>query len=82
MRPVIHNRRLPEWAHRLASGALVCAVTAGVGASGLTGGPLVARLSRWLVYGSPILGVLAGALAHRFSFVRGLAGEVGYDDLE
>ena len=82
----IHNRYLPGWAHRLANGVIAAAILVGIGVIGLTvlepSGRL-ASLCWWLLKAAAPAGFLLLFLnPERFSLVRGIGGEVGYDELE
>jgi hypothetical protein len=82
---MIRNRHLPQWLHRVASGALVMAVLGSVASEGLRRfepGGWLHFVSRLLLWGSVPIGLVSAWVAHRFSIVEGCAGEAGYEDLE
>ena len=81
----IHNRYLPGWAHRLANGVVAAAILVGFAVIGLTlvdpAGKL-ANLCWWFLKAAAPVGFLVLFLnPKRFSLVRGVGGEVGYDEL-
>jgi hypothetical protein len=80
------NRYLPNWLHRVANAIFATALCAAAGIAGfnyLHGIPVLARVSKWLLYLSPFVGIFCGILnPQRFSLTEGLAGEVGYDGLD
>jgi hypothetical protein len=82
---MITNRYLPQWLHRVACGVTASALVVTLAASGL----LYSDADSWLHTASQILlwlsvpiGVIAAYVAHRFSIVKGCAGDVGYEDLD
>lgn len=82
-RPIIHNRYLPEWLHRLFCAVYGMALFATFWVlllSWTAGGNFVSyvRPLGWLV---PLVGCVCFLLAPGHSVVRGLAGEAGYDEL-
>lgn len=78
----IHNRYLPEWLHRVVNAIVIASFWCG-GAIGLWSiappDSLWSNVARWCVYGTPL--VLSAAFFVRRSFVRGVAGGEGYDEL-
>jgi hypothetical protein len=80
------NRYLPNWLHRTANAIVTTASCAFVGIAGLNylhGIPVLALLSKRLLYLSPLLGIPCGVMnPKRFSLVEGCAGDVGYDGLD
>lgn len=80
---MIHNRRLPLWVHRACNGAFGAAVLVG-GACIWFGEPEGSwrhTVSLGLIWMSIPVGITLAVVAHRFSFVRGIAGGEGYDEL-
>jgi len=81
----IHNRFLPAWAHRVANGVVAAAILVGFAVVGLTlfdSASTVAAASWWCLRAALPIGVLALFLnPNRISLVRGIGGEVGYDEL-
>ena len=84
MRPVIRNHYLPLWLHRTACGVLAALVLALVGMSflGRADGSWRHLISLCLIILSVPAGILCACMAHRFSIAEGLAGDVGYEDLD
>ena len=80
----LHNRILPTWLHRLAQGLLTLAAvpTFVAVATPYVRSSIVGWLLGILLVFSPILALLAGCLAPRWSIVEGIAGEDGYDELQ
>lgn len=80
------NRYLPNWLHRVANAIFATALFAFAGIAGLNylhGIPVLARVSKWLFYLSPFVGIFCAILnPKRFSITEGLAGEVGHDGLD
>jgi hypothetical protein len=83
---MIHNRHLPNWAHRVANavlGLLGCASAGAAGFAFFREGSVQEQVAGWLLWLSPVAGVLLAALnPRRISLVEGLAGDAGYDELE
>jgi hypothetical protein len=80
----IRNRYLPSWLHRLANGLFAWFVAITLGVCGITWFrdlPVLPWLAAGLLFGSPLLAILAAVFTPRFSLLEGLAGEDGYDDL-
>ena len=82
----IHNRYLSRWAHRIGN-ALAAAVAVAVVA--LAGIDLLPRegwlrtACLWLLLASPAVGVVFLFInPKRISLVRGIAGELGYDEFD
>ena len=73
-RPVLHNRCLPGWIHRLANGAI-----GGLLAVALVTTFLSVRLL-WVAIPVVIVRMLADPT--KFSLVEGCAGNDGYDELD
>lgn len=83
-RPVIHNRFLPEWLHRVFAGIFGGAVfvTSSVLLLSEFGTEQwLAPVASYLLWSTPAVVVVCFIVAPRFSVVRGLAGDVGYDEL-
>ena len=80
---MIHNRYLPMWLHRVCGGVLGSVALAGIGSIWFAEPPGTWRhlVSRCLLWASVPVGILLACIAHRFSFVEGLAGGEGYDEL-
>jgi hypothetical protein len=81
----IHNRYLSSGIHRLFNGLFGAVIAAGIGTAGVSflspENPLQVP-SAWLLLLSPLVGVALMLLnPNRFSLVRGLAGDAGYDEL-
>jgi len=84
MRPFIRNHYLPQWLHRIACGGFVAVVLALIGLNWLSqpfGSWRYILSICFLVLSVPV-GIVMACLAHRFSVVEGLAGDVGYEDLD
>src|SRR5688572_4974711 len=82
--PIITNRYLPQWLHRVACGLIGVAVTVAIAGGGL----LYFHADSWLRTASGVLlwlsipiGVVLACVAHHFSVAEGCAGDVGYEDL-
>ncbi|MDR3460664.1 MAG: hypothetical protein P4N60_24810 [Verrucomicrobiae bacterium] len=84
MRPFIRNHHLPPWLHRLACGVFVALLLAlgGLSFLGPADGSGRHLTACCLIILSVPAGILCACLAHRFSIVEGLAGDVGYEDLD
>ena len=80
---MIRNRYLPRWLHRVACGAFGAAVLALLGLNWLNQPSDSWRhiLSLCFLVLSIPVGVILACVAHRFSIVEGLAGDVGYGDV-
>jgi hypothetical protein len=82
---MIHNRYLPQWAHRIANGLLGFFGCASAGAGGYVtfeSSSFLEEASGWLLLLSPLAGVAFTLLnPRRVSLAQGLAGEAGYDEL-
>jgi hypothetical protein len=81
----IHNRHLPDWAHRLVNGVVAAAVLIGISVVGLTfldpAGTL-AKMCWYLLKAALPVGVLVLFVnPERVSLVRGIGGDAGYDEL-
>ena len=76
---MLHNRYLPDWAHRFANGAVGAALTsiAALLAVRVFDAPLGAF---WIAV--PALLCCAAPDPRRFSLVEGCAGALGYDELK
>jgi hypothetical protein len=83
MRP-FRNRYLPLWLHRVACGVLATAVLALLGMSfiGRSDGSWRYFIGLCLIILSVPTGIFFACVAHRFSIVHGLAGDLGYEDLD
>jgi heme A synthase len=81
---MIRNRYLPRWLHRVACGMFGAAVLAFLGLNwlGQPSGSWQHILSLCFLVLSIPVGVILACVAHRFSIVEGLAGDVGYEDSE
>jgi hypothetical protein len=84
MRPFIRNHYLPQWLHRIACGGFPTVILALLGLNwlGQPDGSWRHLVSLYLLILSIPVGIIFACLAHRFSIVEGLAGDVGYEDLE
>jgi hypothetical protein len=61
----------------------LCATGGIAGLNYFEGIPILAQVSKWLLYLSPFAGIFCAILnPRRFSITEGLAGEVGYDGLK
>lgn len=82
-RPMIHNRHLPLWLHRVCNGLFGAALLVGMGSIWLDEPADSWRhlVSRCLIWGSIPAGIILALLAHRFSLVQGVGGGDGYDEL-
>jgi hypothetical protein len=82
----IHNRYLPSWAHRIANAIVAAGILAGIAVIGLTFFDPTSRLTGicwWCLWAALPVGVAVLLLnPNRFSLVRGIGGEVGYDELQ
>ena len=81
----IHNRYLPGWAHRLANGVVAAAILVGIAVVGFSvldsQGGLV-NACWWCLWAAVPVGVAVSFLnPNRYSLVRGIGGDVGYDEL-
>ena len=81
---MIRNRHLPRWLHRVACGLFGAAVLVFLGSYWWSqpSGSWRHVISLCLLALSIPVGVVLACAAHRFSIVEGLAGDVGYDDLD
>jgi len=81
---MMRNCYLPQWLHRTTCGgfAAVVLALAGLNWSGEPSGSWRHMLSLCVFALSIPVGVTFACLAHRFSIVEGLAGDVGYEDLD
>src|SRR5579884_1720208 len=84
MRPFIRNHYLPFWLHRLACGVFAALMLALCGMSfiGQSDGSWRHLIALSLLILSVPAGIFCACVAHRFSIVEGLAGDVGYEDLD
>jgi hypothetical protein len=84
MRPFIRNHYLPQWLHRLTCGvfAALLLVLTGMSFLGRADGSWRHLIALCLIISSVPVGILCAYVAHRFSTVEGLAGDVGYEDLD
>ena len=83
-RPVIHNRFLPGWLHRIFCGLFGAVVFVTLWAWLLSVVPTEALAFEALhsaIWLTPVVSLLCFLAAPRISVVRGLAGEAGYDEL-
>jgi hypothetical protein len=84
-RPVIHNRLLSAWLHRVANALFVCCLTlagASLLAVSVQPGSTWQSFAYGLIYATP--GIFLFVLLvnpDRFSAVEGIAGDDGYDEL-
>ena len=83
-RPVLRNRYLPPWLHRIACGVVGMALVATLASAGLR----YFSPDSWLHTACGVLlwlsipvGIILACVAHRFSIVEGTAGDLGYEDL-
>ena len=77
------SRYLPLWLHRIFNGLFPAALLAGFGMCWV-GEPADSWwhvVSLWMLWSSVPVGLIFAAIAHRFSIVEGLAGEIGYGEL-
>ena len=83
-RPFVRNHYLPRWLHRIACGGFGAMVLAlpGLNWLGEPAGSWRHIVGLYLLFLSIPVGVVLACIAHRFSIVEGLAGDVGYEDLE
>ena len=81
---MIRNRYLPRWLHRVTCGMFGAVVLALLGLNwlGQPSGSWRHILSLCFLVLSIPVGVILACVAHRFSIVEGLAGDVGYEDLD
>ena len=81
---MIRNRYLPRWLHRVACGMFGAVVLALLGLNwlGQPSGSWRHIVSLCFLVLSIPVGVILACVAHRFSIVEGLAGDVGYEDLD
>ena len=81
---MIRNRHLPQWLHRVVCGAFGAVVLALLGLDLLSqpSGSWRHFLSLWFLALSIPVGIILARVADRFSIVEGLAGDVGYEDLD
>ena len=81
--PMIRNRYLPMWLHRVCNGVLGAALLAAVGSICVAepSGTWGQILSRCLLWGSAPAGIVLACFAHRLSVMEGLAGGEGYEEL-
>jgi hypothetical protein len=84
MRPFIRNHYLPLWLHRIACGVFVALILAlgGMSFLGRADGSWRHLIALCLIISSVPVGIFCACMAHRFSIVQGLAGEVGYKDVD
>jgi hypothetical protein len=82
MRPFIRNHYLPPWLHRIACGVFAALLLAFGGMSfwGPADGSWRHLIALGLIVLSIPTGIVCACMAHRFSMVEGLAGDVGYED--
>lgn len=79
---------LPLWLHRVSNGVFAAALVAAIGVwLGVPAGGWLHIVSLSLLWSSVPVGVVFALIAHRFSIVEGIAGDLGYeeddaDDLE
>jgi hypothetical protein len=80
----LHNRDLPQWAHRVANGVMASLFLALVGVwltNTFASDSLPWRIALVVLYASPD-GLVASLLnPSKFTLVEGIAGEDGYDEL-
>jgi hypothetical protein len=83
-RPFIRNHYIPLWLHRVACGGFATAMLALIGMSclGQADGSWRHLICLCLIISSVPVGFFCACVAHRFSIVEGLAGDVGYEDLD
>jgi hypothetical protein len=84
MRPFVRNHYLPQWFHRIACGGFAAVVLTLIGLNWLSqpSGSWRHILSICFLVLSLPAGIVMACVAHRFSIVEGLAGDVGYEDLD
>lgn len=78
---MIHNRYLPDWFHRIVNAFVVAAFWCAAGIGLWSAAPLESvwfGIARWCAYATPA--VFLGSLFLRCSFIRGVAGDDGYDE--
>jgi hypothetical protein len=81
--PMIQNRYLPLWLHRVCNGVFGAAWFVGFGSIWL-GEPAESwqhTVALCLLWASIPVGILLAIVARRFSIVQGVAGSEGYDEL-
>lgn len=81
----VHNRYLPDAAHRIANGVVAAAILATIAVLMLTSMPVTSawwRFAWWLLYAALPAGLLFAFVAPRVSLVRRIAGADGYDELK
>lgn len=80
---MIHNRYLPSWLHRIGNGLFGAVLLFGFGSIWISepAGTWRHLISLCLIGASLPAGIILAFVAHRFSIVRGVAGEDGYDEL-
>ena len=73
---------LPIWMHRIFNGLFGAALFAGFASvwSGEPSGTWRSVVSQSLLWLSIPVGIILAAIAHRFSIVEGVAGEIGYEE--
>jgi hypothetical protein len=78
------NRYLPMWMHRFFNGLFGIVLVAGASTFWLAepSGSWRRVVSVCLLWASIPIGIILAAVAHRFSIVEGLAGDVGYEEDE
>jgi len=84
MRPFIRNHYLPQWLHRITCGGFGAVVLALLGLNWLSqpSGSWRHILSLCFFALSIPVGIVLACVAHHFSIVEGMAGDVGYEDLD
>jgi len=84
MRPFIRNHYLPLWLHRVVCGVFATAVMALLGMAfiGKADGSWRHLIALCLIVLSIPAGFFCACMAHRFSIIEGLAGDVGYKNLD
>jgi len=84
MRRYIRNHYLPLWLHRITCGGFATVVLALIGLNWLSqsSGSWRHVLSICFLVLSLPVGIVLACVAHRFSIVEGLAGDVGFQDLD
>jgi hypothetical protein len=81
--PMIHNRYLPLWLHRVCNGVFGAVLLIGIGSIWFGEPAETWRhiVSRCLIWASIPVGITLALIARRFSIVQGVAGGDGYDEL-